>query len=595
VFAATLGGVAAAAEIPITFQRVTLATGVRPIRIASGPDGNLWFINAQSSAKPQEQLIGKVTASGEVTTYPITTTQPQITLGAIAAGPDGNLWITYRQSRLSGTGGDAGVVRATTSGQTTFFAVPGNTNPGDAITSGPDGNLWFLDGSNTQAFRVTPQGAGTRFTIPSTGRFSMSITAGPDGNIWFPMGSDIIRMTPSGSATAFPAAAGGFGITAGPDGNLWFSGSVASNKIGRITPGGQVTNFPIPTLDSEPRGIAAGPDGNIWFTEKRSRKIGQLVLSTVSATGASGWRALDSAGIVEITVPDFSDPNTITFTDTVAWFDTGDMSSGGELFKSEGALGEPDLAVSKRGIEGNGSYLYEIVVTNVGTGVAKEVEVVDPLPREFELNMLGVFEGQINAYCVFGELTHRALCRIGSLPPGATKTIYIQGQLTEGFLIHNEATARTSSGERNLSNNTGVFQFDAGGPRIQIEKIASANGWTVEVRNFGRFPTTSPVRVRDPIPSGVTIGEPMISGLEGTSCTAHNGPVECTIPLGFTRGQVVRFFIPIKSKSGSGSVENQAFASGGGSPDAQSEIAVIDTPVVSTVAPPQPATIDGRP
>ena len=42
------------------------------------------------------------------------------------------------------------------------------------------------------------------------------------------------------------------GISAGPDGNVWFTVRGA-NKIGRITPSGRVTEFPIPTA-------AIGPD-----------------------------------------------------------------------------------------------------------------------------------------------------------------------------------------------------------------------------------------------------------------------------------------------------------------------------------------------
>ncbi len=41
-----------------------------------------------------------------------------------------------------------------------------------------------------------------------------------------------------------------------------------ANKIGRITPGGIITEYPLhPQVQTEPRGITAGPDGNLWFTE----------------------------------------------------------------------------------------------------------------------------------------------------------------------------------------------------------------------------------------------------------------------------------------------------------------------------------------
>ena len=55
------------------------------------------------------------------------------------------------------------------------------------------------------------------------------------------------------------------------------SGSPSSgNKIGRITPTGTITEFPIPTASSQPVGIAAGPDGNLWFTEYNGDQIGRI-------------------------------------------------------------------------------------------------------------------------------------------------------------------------------------------------------------------------------------------------------------------------------------------------------------------------------
>ena len=65
------------------------------------------------------------------------------------------------------------------------------------------------------------------------------------------------------------------GITLGPDDNLWFTESNPS-KIGRITPSGQITQFPLSDHSSAPSGITAGPDGNLWFTESRARKIARI-------------------------------------------------------------------------------------------------------------------------------------------------------------------------------------------------------------------------------------------------------------------------------------------------------------------------------
>src|SRR5262249_55150599 len=71
------------------------------------------------------------------------------------------------------------------------------------------------------------------------------------------------------------------GIAAGPDGNLWFAEG-AANQIGRITPDGVITEFPIPTASSVPIGITAGPDGALWFTEPGSNQIGRITVPPAS-------------------------------------------------------------------------------------------------------------------------------------------------------------------------------------------------------------------------------------------------------------------------------------------------------------------------
>jgi streptogramin lyase len=77
-------------------------------------------------------------------------------------------------------------------------------------------------------------GTVTEFPIPTRGT-PFDITAGPDGNLWFTDGAgEIGRITPSGAITAFPVPDGAWGITAGPDGNLWFT-EEGGGKIGRIT------------------------------------------------------------------------------------------------------------------------------------------------------------------------------------------------------------------------------------------------------------------------------------------------------------------------------------------------------------------------
>jgi streptogramin lyase len=169
-----------------------------------------------------------------------------------------------------------------------LLGVPGSgvTLPtgGSGLISGPDGNLWLIlhypDGTE-QIGRGTTDGVLTTYSLPS-GTAPNQLAGGPDGNIWFTdYASDkVARMTTGGSVTSFdlPTSNAGPGaITAGPDGNLWFT-EVTANQIGRITTTGSVTEYPIPTAESQLYAIAPGADGAMWFTE-RIGKLGRITIA----------------------------------------------------------------------------------------------------------------------------------------------------------------------------------------------------------------------------------------------------------------------------------------------------------------------------
>jgi hypothetical protein len=76
--------------------------------------------------------------------------------------------------------------------------------------------------------------------------------------------------------TQFPVSPQGVlnGIAPGPDGNLWFT-DISNNQVGKITPGGAVTEWPLSNRAIE---ITTGPDGNLWFTEDLGNMIGRITL-----------------------------------------------------------------------------------------------------------------------------------------------------------------------------------------------------------------------------------------------------------------------------------------------------------------------------
>jgi streptogramin lyase len=124
----------------------------------------------------------------------------------------------------------------------------------------------------------------------------VDIITGPDNNLWFTErnGRAIGRITPGGVITEFllptPDAIPD-GIAVGPDGWIYFCESQATgSRIGRLNPlapdpGSTIQELPV--LDppnAGPTYITRGPDGNLWFTERRASRIGRLNPTTLELT-----------------------------------------------------------------------------------------------------------------------------------------------------------------------------------------------------------------------------------------------------------------------------------------------------------------------
>lgn len=192
--------------------------------------------------------------------------------------------------------------------------------------------------------RAAP-GEVTSFLIPAAEGSPWAIGKGPDGNLWFsqPSTNKVGRITPSGEVTEFsvpvsPHASSGGGepgaITAGPDGNLWL---VMGNggQIDRITPLGEVTPFTAEEGSDTIGGIAVGSDGNLWFAEWGENKIG---------------RATTDGQVTAFAIPtDGSHPQEITAgPDGDLWFTEesgskiGRITTGGQITEYPVATKEPD-------------------------------------------------------------------------------------------------------------------------------------------------------------------------------------------------------------------------------------------------------------
>lgn len=223
--------------------------------------------------------------------------QENVSPTEIVLGPDNKLW--FAQSGANRIG------NIDVSGTITEFELPTSYASPSAITAGPDGSIWVI-GKNTRSVnriaKVSPTtGAMTEFQFSDGLAGAQWIAGGPDGNVWFTESGkrQIGKITPLGAVTEFPMKTSGMipaAITKGSDGNIWFTEEDGSGKssIAKITPLGTITEYSIPN-NSRPESIVLGPDNNIWFTENNAGKIGRIIPSTgavqefnVNATNPSG-------------------------------------------------------------------------------------------------------------------------------------------------------------------------------------------------------------------------------------------------------------------------------------------------------------------
>ncbi len=187
-------------------------------------------------------------------------------------------------------------------GTVTEFPIPTPGSQPVGITSGPCGDgtqcLWFTESYGNKIGKITTSGQIIEYSLPSSAASAEpeGITSGPCGDgtqcLWFTefsqtYGNNIGKITPGGRITLYPiptAKSEPESITSGPCGGgnnaecLWFT-EFNANQIGSITPDGQFNGYSVPTPGSEPTSITLGPDGNLWFTEFMGQKIGQVITS----------------------------------------------------------------------------------------------------------------------------------------------------------------------------------------------------------------------------------------------------------------------------------------------------------------------------
>lgn len=205
----TTAGVVTAFPVGAETQGITL-----------GPDRALWYTQVSES-------IGRIATDGTVTEFEV----PLDVAGdamRIARGPDGNLWFTEFQGSKIG--------RLTPEGRLTEFPLPTEDAFPFGITAGPDGAVWFVESGADRIGRITRDGKIWEWPIPTENSSPLEITLGPDRNLWFTeyLAGKIGRITPAGVVTEIPVptqSGSPTGITAGPNGTVWVTDESSNNLI----------------------------------------------------------------------------------------------------------------------------------------------------------------------------------------------------------------------------------------------------------------------------------------------------------------------------------------------------------------------------
>jgi virginiamycin B lyase len=193
--------------------------------------GALWFTEAATHQISRAAFSGGGLAFTRIPTPTAASHPSDITLG-----PDGRLWFTEADANKIGALDPNNL----TTGGIQEYNVPTPGSEPTAITHVPGAGLWFTESTANQIGQISTSGGIVEYPAGSGGPSAPSaIAAGSDGALWFTESdaNTIGRITTAGVVTNHFPVPTPFSqpsdATSGPDGAIWFT-EFAGNKIGRI-------------------------------------------------------------------------------------------------------------------------------------------------------------------------------------------------------------------------------------------------------------------------------------------------------------------------------------------------------------------------
>ncbi|WP_319457035.1 MULTISPECIES: hypothetical protein [unclassified Mycobacterium] len=171
-----------------------------PSGIVESPEGGVWVIHFHRWTDKKGGGITRITASGEVTTYPLPNPERDdplmadygyaLTTAELTLGPDGNIWFTQEWCPLIGRfSPDSGAFDYFPLGDSSF-----PTHPTMLVTA-RDGYIYVnddgpaalapLEGAVYRLWRIATDGTATFIDGPAARGGLWPLTEAPNGDLWF--------------------------------------------------------------------------------------------------------------------------------------------------------------------------------------------------------------------------------------------------------------------------------------------------------------------------------------------------------------------------------------------------------------------------
>jgi virginiamycin B lyase len=271
-----------------------LVSGTDPWFIAPAPDNTVWFVDNVGPGPAYRLSPDRL----EYLSYLGWQGNQRVEFGfdpSLAVEPSGVTWAAGRYVERP-------LARIDAQNNVTYTPpLPSGALP-NHVAWGPDNALWFtlVTGtySSTTVDRIGRRGANgtvTEFGGITPGAKPATIIPGPDGNLWFlePGINSIGRITPQGATTEFPLPPGmklvtvrGRELTFGPGGDLFF---LVEGGIARMTQAGTVIGVITGGLtDFTPNAVAYARDGNLWATECGANTVTRISPAGVVTRAPAG-------------------------------------------------------------------------------------------------------------------------------------------------------------------------------------------------------------------------------------------------------------------------------------------------------------------